>query len=188
MFKDLAHLFASSARIKVLKFFILQPDVRVTAPTVSATLGAPKALVEQELRALTRFGLLECRKQKKVNFFMLESDHPVVEPLQAFFTAISMPSNDDIMGAFRKVRGVTLLIATGVLAQESRGAIDLLIVTRKPKDAQIARAVKRLEAAVALPLRYAVLESGDYESRLESYDRLLRDVFEFSHRIIVGRR
>jgi len=188
MFKDLARLFSSPSRIKVLKFFILQPDVRVPASAVSGTLGIPKALVEHELQALTRFGVLIRRKQKKATLFMLVSPPSLVDPLRAFFEETTTPSDEKIADSFRPIRGLTLLVATGVLAHEPRGGTDLLIVTKKPNDARIARAVKRLEAVIALPLRYAVLESSDYEGRLESYDRLLRDVFEFEHRIIIGKR
>ncbi|MEK9177267.1 MAG: hypothetical protein AAB923_03140, partial [Patescibacteria group bacterium] len=70
----------------------------------------------------------------------------------------------------------------------SRGALDLLIVTSRPRDPSIVRAMKRAERLMAMPLRYSILEPKNYDERLEARDRLLRDVFEFNHRVLIGRK
>ncbi len=188
MFKDLVRLFASSARIKVLKFFVLQPETRAVSSAVADIIGVPKKTVENEMRALVHVGILIRRAQTKATVFTLNNAHSLAAPLRVFFDMTTVPSNTKILEVFRDVRGVTLLVATGILAHEPRGSVDLLIVTKKPRDSRLKRAVKRLEVLLALPLRYAVLEFGDYTGRLESYDRLLRDIFEFEHRIIIGKR
>jgi hemin uptake protein HemP len=99
-------------------------------------------------------------------------------------TGLLMKSLSD---AFRGVPGITLLVASGALVREHRGAIDLLVVTRRPKDARIERAVRQVETKVSLPIRYAVFDTREYEERRVARDRLLRDIFEFEHAVILGR-
>lgn len=188
MFRDLARLFATPARIKLLKFFLLQPETRVSAKSVSVSIGISKRTAEEEMRALARADILSTRGQGKTLTYNLNDLAGFEDPLKTFLEQTTLPEDSQIVSAFRGVRGLTLLVTTGLLTNESRGTVDLLVVTRKPKDAKIAKAVKKIEGMIALPLRYAVLETGDYEDRLESYDRLLRDVFEFSHRVIFGRK
>jgi uncharacterized protein (DUF2236 family) len=188
MFKDLSRLFATPSRAKVLKFFVLQSELRTTPAVVSGVIGVSKTLVEKELQALARLGVITSRKQKKITQFMLDDSYPLAEQLRTFFQTTMVPSDSAIANAFRPIRGLTLLVTTGVLTQESRSSIDLLVVTKKPRDIKIGKAVKRIEAAMALPVRYAVIESEDYAGRMESYDRLLRDVFEFEHRVVLGRK
>ncbi|MDO8523716.1 MAG: hypothetical protein Q7R74_00635, partial [bacterium] len=64
MFKDLARLFENARRVKLLKFFVFQPEVRITAAAAGSAINIPKTIAEYELRALKRSGILLARHQK----------------------------------------------------------------------------------------------------------------------------
>ncbi len=188
MFQELARLFSSPARVKLLKYFVTQPDARVEGASVASTVGISRAAADSELRALTRLGVLSGRRQGKTTFYSFDKTFPLEDAVRTFLEETTLPDDAQIVQTFRGVRGLTLMVATGFLAHEPRGSVDLLIITRRPHDSSIEKAVRKLEALAALPVRYAVLEADDYKSRLESYDRLLRDVFEYNHRVIYGRK
>jgi hypothetical protein len=95
------------------------------------------------------------------------------------------PTDKELLGAFRGVSSILFLVATGVLANDDRGAVDLLIVCRNPHSASIPRAVLKAERLVGLPLRYSVMSLDEYFGRRQSFDRMLRDVLDFSHRTLV---
>lgn len=186
MFLELSQIFQNPRRIKILKFFAYQPDVRLSAQAVSSVLGISKGESEKEARALVRFGMLHMKRQKGMTLFSINTLHPWLSVLQTFFEATTLPNDRVIAAAFKGIAGISLIIATGVLAQEERSSIDILIVARKTNNPHVARAVARLERLVGLPLRYVILEPSRYTERFEANDRLLRDVFEFSHRTIYG--
>ncbi len=185
MFKDVVQLCSSLPRLKLLKFFLFQPESRATAATAANTLGLSKDVVARELRSLGKFGILVSRKQGKNIFWSANIAHTFAAPLCDFLEMTTRPDDSFITSSFRGVSGITLLVAAGLLAGEERGLLDILIVTRKPNDPKIAASVRAVERIAALPLRYAVLERGQ---RLEARDRMLRDVLEFKHRIIIDRR
>ena len=187
MFKELSRIFASPSRLKLLKFFALQPAVKTTSLAASSALGMTRANTETELRSLVKVGIIQKKTQGKKVFYMFSSAHQYAEPLRAFLESTTLPTDKVIADAFRGVTGITLLAATGVLTKDTRPSLDLLVISRRPKNPGIARAVRKIETGTALSLRYAVLEAGDYKNRLETRDRLLRDVFDFSHRVILGR-
>ncbi len=186
MFQDLARLFENARRVKLLKFFVFQPDIRVTAAGAGAVIGIPKTIAEYEVRALARSNILHVRHQKKQTLFSLNHAHPWLPALYALLDTTTLPDDRTIAAVFRGISGITLIIATGALARESRSSVDLLIVARKAKNPRIAKAVHTLEHATGLPLRFAVLSAADYAQRREARDRLLRDVFEFENRLILG--
>jgi|CXWL01.1.fsa_nt_gi DNA-binding transcriptional ArsR family regulator len=187
MFKELSRIFGSPARLKVLKFFALQSGVRISASEAALQLGMSRAKVETELRVLSKVGVLQRRGQGKKVTYMFPGTHPYSEAIRIFLESTTVPDDKAVAGAFRGVSGITLIAATGTLMQDPRPSLDLLIVSRRPKNPDIARAVRKLETGTALSLRYAVLETGEYKNRLETRDRLLRDVFDFSYRVILGR-
>ncbi|MDE2079508.1 MAG: hypothetical protein KGI73_03920 [Patescibacteria group bacterium] len=186
MFQELSRLFENPRRIKILKFFIFQPDQRFAAVDFSA-IGVPKAAAEKELRALTRAGIIMPRKLRAQVTYALNPRHQLISALRDFLDTVTLPDNRALLECFKGVPGLSLIVATGVLAREERSSADLLIVARKPQHPAIAKAVFKVECAIGLPLRYAVMETHRYTERLEAHDRLLRDVFEFQHRVILGR-
>lgn len=187
MFQDISRLFGNPRRAKLLKFFVFQSDVRTTAAAAGAVIGISKGDAERETRALVALGMLVAKRQKKGVILSVNATHPWLPAIRAFFDETTLPSDRALAAAFRGVGGISLIVATGALAREERSSIDLLVVARKSKNLAIAKAVRRVESMAGLPLRFAVLEPGRYKERLEANDRLLRDVFEFSHRVISGR-
>ena len=166
MFNDIAHLFGSVQRTKLLKFFLFQPDIRMSARAAGAAISIPKAAAEKEARALVKLGVLVAKRHKKNILLSANAAYPWLSAVRTFLDATTLPNDRAIAGAFKGVSGISLIVATGILAREERSSVDLLIVARKSKNPGIAKAVARVERLAGLPLRYAVLEPGRYAERL----------------------
>jgi hypothetical protein len=186
MFQEIARLFTTPLRIKVVKFFALQPEVRATAVQVASSLASSKDSVLAELRALNRLGLLGTRAERTGRTFSWNGNYRAASAIQNFVIEATTPSDDVIAKIFRPL-APSLVVTAGALTNEERGTVDVLVVSRRPKDPRIAKAVKTLEATTAVPVRFAVMSVTEYLARREGYDRLLRDIFDFKHRVIIGR-
>jgi hypothetical protein len=185
MFTDLPRLFANPLRVKVIKFFALQPDERFSAAQLVQGLSIKGAKIQPELAALVRTGVVTVRGVNTARTYGWNRQYRGASALQAFIFETTTPDDKTIADAFKKI-GVHAIVAAGILAEETRGAVDLLVITRRPKDPRIAGAVKKLESASASPLRYAVMDVGEFQSRLTAFDRMLRDIMDFRHRVVLG--
>lgn len=188
MFRDIVEWCKSTSRLKVLKFFILQPEFRTTATLAATTMGMSKEVVARELSALRRHNLVVSKKQGKNVMWSGNGAHPYSAVIKVFLEQTTLPNNKSIAKAFHGLYGITLVVAAGVLASEVRGSVDLLIVTKNPHEPRLPKAVRKIEILTGLPLRYTILETKNYGERLEARDRLLRDMFEFSHRVVIDKR
>ncbi len=187
MFRDVSSLFASVLRLKILTFFVRQEEVWASAETVATTLGATKQSVSRELASLARLGILRTRRASRTVSYSSNERMPLYQPLREFAGSALTPDRREIARAFSGVRGVTLVVITGLLTNESKSPVEVLVVSRRPDVKKIERAIKKIETLAALPMRYAVLEAGEYHERRQAYDRLLRDVFEYRHEVILER-
>lgn len=183
MFNDLAALFGTVLNAKILKFCALRPEEEHSVRALSAALSARPEEVRSSLTTLLRLQVLRSKSARGERVFFWNTEQRDAEALAAFVTLSTMPSDALIARTFKSL-GVSTIMVAGALVGESRGALELLLVTRRPDEPRLARAVKRLEAATATPIRYAVLETREYERRRGGYDRLLRDITDFRHRII----
>lgn len=187
MFRDAASLFASPLRLRVLTFFVRQEGAWASAEQVAGVLASPKQAVSRELAVLARFGMLRTRRAARTTSYSVNERAPLYLPLREFAASALTPDRKDIARAFAGVRGVTLVVVSGLLTNEPKSPIEVLVVSRRPDVKSIERAIKKIEALAALPMRYAVLEAGEYAERRQAYDRLLRDVFEYRHEVILER-
>jgi hypothetical protein len=188
MFKDIARLLANPLRVKLLKFFLLQNESYLSPKASALGVGCSMPNAERELRALLSLGILLVRGKGARATYVVNPAHPLAAPLRVFLEESTLSQDRDLIAAFRTGRGISLVVVAGVLARESRGSVDFLIVTSRPKDPSVLRAVKRAERLMAIPLRYFIIEPKEYDERLEARDRILRDIFEFKHRVLIGRK
>ena len=65
--------------------------------------------------------------------------------------------------------------------------MDVVVVGDRIDDRMIGIVVRSLEAELGRELRYAAFTTPDFRYRVGVYDRLLRDVFDYSHRVILDR-
>jgi hypothetical protein len=185
MFQELSRLFATPLRIKLIKFFALQPGSHFLSHKVASAIGSSRALVQQELRALVRLHIIKTTRVAGGTHFFWNADYEGALGIQNFIIDATTPSDATVLKGFKPLSPYLVVVA-GALADETRGVIDLLVVTKRVQDPRIAKVVKKLEIVTAVPIRYAVLEVGEYLARREGFDRMLRDIFDFRHRIITG--
>jgi hypothetical protein len=187
MFGELTRLFGSPIRIKLLKFFSLQPESKVTAAQVPRLVGANKEQVRTELRALARSGLLLSKVSREGTGYQWNESHRLAPAIAEFLDSAAVPKEDEIASQFKKIPSVIAVIAAGTLVRETRSSVDLLVLSRQPNDDRVAQAVKKLEISSAMPIRFAVMAQREFDDRRESYDRLLRDVLDFKYKVVYGK-
>ncbi len=117
MFKDIVQFCSSIPRLKILKFVLLQSEMRSTATAISATSGIQKNIVTQELQALKRRGVVISRRQGKNIFWSANFAHPFAPALRTFLEEVTIPNDTVIAKAFRGIPGIILVIAAGALAR-----------------------------------------------------------------------
>lgn len=188
MFRELLTLFGNLTRLKALAYILKRPGESGTASECAAVIGVPREAALKELTALSRLGIVGSRRTASHKVFVSNTSHPLAAPLSTLLFEATTPTDRDILQALKGVRGLVLVVASGILTGESRSSVDLLLVCRNPETARLARSVKRLEALAAVPLRFTVFEVDEYLGRKQAYDRLLRDIFEYRHRIVLERR
>ncbi len=65
--------------------------------------------------------------------------------------------------------------------------VDLLVVGDTIDERVLKTSVHSLEAELGREIRYAAFATTDFRYRLEVYDRLLRDVFDYPHRVLIDK-
>ena len=78
-----------------------------------------------------------------------------------------------------------LVVTSGIFIKNHDSRVDLLIVGDKMKRGKIEEGIKRIEAEIGMELVYAVFETKEFLYRLNMYDKLVRDILDYPHEVVL---
>jgi len=192
----LEKLFGSSARVKVLKFFLFNTADIFEKKDIASRTKVSASNLQKELNLLEKINII-----KKKSFFKTTEDRygkikkvrtkgyetiresKLFLPLQNLLVKNSPMSPNSLVSRLGKHGKLKLVIAAGVFIQDTDSRVDLLVVGDNIKENPLKNTVSVLESEIGKQLRYTVLTVDDFKYRLGVYDKLVRDILDYPHQV-----
>ena len=197
MADPLSILFGSTARVKLLRFFLFNPSKEFTFDDMSRRARLVRRTARTEIGALEKAGVITKRtifvdqpgknKKLKVLGYGLNKKFPELAALQTFLFETAPIDGKNLLAHLRKAGTLDFVAVAGVFVHEFEQQLDVLIAMKAIPQAKIETAIRSLEAEIGIEIRYAVMTSEDLLYRVGMNDRLTRDVFDYKHQILVDR-
>ena len=185
MTDPLIKLFGSHARLKLLRLFLFHPSTSFTAAEAAARSRVAAAEARHELINLVAAGLLR-KARTKLTRYELNEKFPYLQALKHLLLNTAR-RGESVPERLRSAGAIKLIILTGVFVGDVEGGFDMLIAGDRIRESSLREKVRSLEAELGRELRYALLSTADFLYRLNMNDKLLRDVFDYTHRILLDR-
>jgi hypothetical protein len=197
MADPLSILFGSTARVKLLRFFLFNPSKEFTFDDISRRAKLVRRTARVELSALEKAGVIVKRtmyasidgKDKKVRVlgFALNKDFTELQALQTFLFETAPINGKNVAHHIKKAGTVDCLVVAGVFVREFEQPLDILIAMKKIPQTKLETAIRALEAEIGMDVRYSVMSTDDLKYRVGMNDKLTRDLFDYKHTIIIDR-
>ncbi len=200
----LGKLFGSPSRVRVMRLFLFNPDVVCSVNEIARRIRADAAETARETRVLAQIGLVKQRlvtettiterrgkkpivRRKRVKGYALDRLFPYLIPLQNLLVNSALVKSREIVRQLSRGGNLKLVVVAGVFIQDQDSRLDLLVVGDHMKKGSIARSIKAMEADIGKELRYAILETSDFRYREDIGDKLVRDVLDYQHQILLDK-
>ncbi|HQU07494.1 MAG: hypothetical protein B7X04_00335 [Parcubacteria group bacterium 21-54-25] len=183
----LARLFCSPARLKLLRLFIFNDTANYSGSDVAFRAKISSAVARKELAALMAAGVIRRRGEGRGVKYSTNNRFPHLEPLAAFLRETTVVGPQEVLAALRKAGTLRLVVLTGLFSGAVEPKIDLLVVGDRLDERILAGAVHAIEADIGREIRYTIFSTEDFRYRFGVYDRLLRDIFDYKHRVILDK-
>lgn len=184
---SLARLFGSPARLKLLRLFIFNDEAAFTVADAALRARVSKDATRKELSNLAVAGVLRKKTAKMAGGYGVDKRFAHFEALKLFLRSTTDISDADVVATLKRAGPARLVVLSGLFTGAIESKIDLLVVGDRLDEKALATAVHGLEAELGRELRYACFSTEDFRYRLGVYDRLLRDLFDFPHRLALDR-
>lgn len=187
----LEKLFGSQAKVKIMSLFIYNPEAVYDPKGVAVKSKVKIDTVRRELRTLQNAKLAKRRvvsyKGKKINGWTLDTAFQYLKPLQELLTHMGPLSHQELIKRMAKIGRIKMIVISGVFTQQWDGRVDLLIVGDRINRNLLATTLRTLESEIGKDLHYAALETSDFQYRLGIGDKLVRDIFDYPHEVVLDK-
>jgi hypothetical protein len=184
----LEKLFGSSAKVKVMRLFIFNPDIMFNTKTVQEKARISGPDVRNQIAILSKIGLIKKRVTKNHGTtWFLDQNFQYLPHLKKLMIDTVMASRDDITRKVSKTCKLKALVFSGFFINNADSRVDLLIVAQSVQRDSLKSTIKKIEAEIGKEIRYVVLDQGDFTYRHNIGDRLVRDIFDYPHIIAYDR-
>lgn len=202
----LAKLFGSASQVKIMRLFLFNPSTSFEESDIRRRASVQTASVRKVTRLLEKVGMIKKKtfykkkktkssgkkksrkkKKEKVKGWVLDPKFPYLQSLHKLLIGTDPFSHKEIKNKLKESGRIKLLIVSGVFMQQWDSRVDLLVVGDKLKKRKIRKAVRDMETEIGKELSYTFFETNEFIYRINVYDRLIRDVIDHPHEVIIDK-
>ena len=183
----LEKILGNGARVKIMRLFLLNRSKGFKSKDIAKRSRVNPDAVRKELKLLSSVNFIKKRSSASPEWFFNSSFKYATE-LEDLLVRSDSLNQETILGNFKKVGHVKFLVVSGVFIKNDDSRVDLLIVGDKMKRGKIEEGIRKLEAEIGAELVYAVFETKEFVYRLNMYDKLVRDILDYPHEVLLQSR
>jgi hypothetical protein len=195
-------LFGSSARVKIIRLFLLNSESAFENSDVVKKSKVTASIARKELAMLNKIGFINKRSffkeipaktkkgkpsKKRVSGWQLNGEFPLLYPLHNLLVNTEPLGKKEIINRLKKCGNIKLIVISGVFIQDPDSRADMLIVGDKLKKSAIKNTMSIIESEVGKELSYAFLNTPEFKYRISVYDKFVRDILDYPHIKIVDK-
>jgi hypothetical protein len=188
----LEKMFGSSTKARLMRAFVYNGTTVYDTETLAKQTKSKQDAVKRELRVLKDMKLVSVRQTKnkngrKVAGFVLNQNFTYLDPLREFLLKVSPLSEDSIAKRMGSVGKAKLVVISGMFLNNQDSRADMLVVSDRPDERKIAKAISDISSEFGRDVSFALLSTSDFSYRMSMGDKLVRDIFDFPHKVILNK-
>lgn len=177
----LGKLLGSQARVKIMRLFLLNKDKFFNSKEIVKRSRVNPSLIRRELNLLESVNFVK----KRSAGWSFNRNFKYIREFEGLLVSADTLDEQAIADSFKKVGRVKFLVVSGVFIKNKDSRVDLLIVGDKMKKTKIEEGILKLEAEIGAEIVYAIFDTKEFIYRLNMYDKLVRDILDFPHKVIL---
>jgi hypothetical protein len=196
-------LFGSQERVKIMRLFLFNSEEIFDLDLICERSKVSTPKTRSEINVLEKAGLVKRRdfskiiikknhgkiieNKKKSRGFILNPEFTYMSALKQLLMNTQSLDGGDIVKRLAKAGKLKLVVVSGVFIQDPQSRVDILVVGDRISKNVLDRTIKNIESEIGKELTYAYFEVLDYQYRLQMYDKLVRDILDYPHEVLLDK-
>lgn len=186
----LGMIFNSPARVKIMRLFLLNQETVFSTANISLRSNVSSTQVRKEVNILFRSRFIKRKKErqngKTIDGWIFDSRFEHTNSLTNLLFGTEFVNKTELARKFKRSGRIKLLLLSGIFNHENNTRLDLLVVGDNLRRPMVEKIIRGLESEIGKELSYAAFETGEFVYRASMYDKLIRDIIDFPHEMIIN--
>lgn len=187
MTEILDNIFGSKARLRLMRFFVLNPDKELTTKELKQKINVDGRTILSNLRVFMKIGLIKSVTKKRVKYYTFNEAFPYYSEFHTLFTKANTEPQCKELSKLSKIGKVKLVVIGGIFSNYSKARMDVLVVSDGLDRDGLLEAINSIEAEIGKEVRYMTLTSKEFNYRLDMMDRFIIEFFTSPHKILLNK-
>lgn len=204
MMDALEKLFDSPVRARLLKLFLMNPDMQFSSEEAMRQAKVPPRQFAVEVRRLAGIGLVKSAQVKTVSHsaggkntkkpkvvavkkFFASKDFTLFNELRMLMLKSAPHAKGHLAAKIKRLGNIKLAVLAGVFIDNPASRVDMLIVGDAFNKSRMRAFIQWLESEIGKELDYVAMSISEFKYRMDMYDRFVRDVLEFPHETLINK-
>ena len=199
----LSTIFGSEARVRIMRLFLFNTEDIFDMDMVCKKSLVSRNTTKKEISNLEKskflkrkkfFKIVQKKKGKKIKDvkvksqgFYLNEDFPYITALKQLLIKTQTLEGGEVIGKLSKAGKLKLVVVAGVFTQDKNSRADMLVVGDNVSKSTLNSIIKTMEAELGKELTYVHFETQDFQYRLSMYDKLIRDILDYPHQVLLDK-
>jgi predicted transcriptional regulator len=185
-------LFGSKTRVKLLHLFLNNPGKSFYVREITRLIDEQINSVRRELSNMLKVGIITSVNSDNKLYYEVNQRYEHYVPMRDIFgdktakpskSSVSRMAND-WQQLIKDLPGLRVVVASGVLVEDSSSNIDLLMVG-SAATAKVKKIVKLIEKLEGRELNYSLISYDEFYYRLSVRDKFITEILNSNHNVVV---
>ena len=181
--------------------FMRNPEARFRFEELASKSKIKKSIVRAELNKFLAIGLVRTSharvevprrsakrpRIKEVEVYSVHQAFPLFLELRDLVGKSSVASRTKLSRKIKALGKVKLAVISGVFLGIENSRTDLLVVGDGIQKSRLNHFLSDLESEIGKQVQHTIMETEEFQYRMDMYDRFLRDILEYPHEKIINK-
>lgn len=186
MADELGKLFGSSGRVKIIRFFLMNPSGLFSLNQIARSVKISKEKVRRELNLSKDINFIKRGRRGREKVFQLNTLFQYNRALKHLVVESIPISRELLLKRFRGLgRGLKFVALSGIFSCLPEGGLDILIVGDNIRNGKLQKLLSKTESELGKEIKYVLFDSKEFKYRHSMYDKFIMDILDNDHDVLI---
>lgn len=171
---------------ELLAFLLLAPARCFSHKELAKRLGISENNLANTLQQFLDEDLVLHFTRDKSPLYIVNQRHKLLLEIKASLVKNQKPYEDELFSTITKLGDIKAAFLSGAFTGQPQLPVDLLLVG-KINLTKLDLFLKQCKVMLGIDINYSIMTPDEFELRINTFDRFLKDIFDYAHLVVVDK-
>ena len=151
---------------------------------LSARLDIPEQKLEDLLETFIKLKIVNNFIKKGYKFYIANQNNLFLNEIKQSLQKDKLNYVDELFLAIKKLGKINTAFLSGIFVAQPNLPVDLLVVG-EVNELKLNKFLSEAETMIGLEINYTVMELDEFTNRYNTFDKFIKDIFDYPHITVV---